>query len=274
MKAIIASKKDAAGMNIREQLLSLFDFKETTEKFETNPVFEFKDILLYTAETESIYLENVDKKIDADLFVFATKHQSKEGVHSLSCHAPGNWNTADFGGKDRTLCVSSAVYLKNAFLKLKELAAHLDYEITLEATHHGPVVGKPCFFIEIGSNEEQWQNKEAGEIIAKTIMHALQNDSGKKYKIALGLGGLHYCPTFNKVMERTDIALGHICPKYHLEKLDKEMLQQGIEKIKEKTDFVLLDWKGMGKEKQRIIDLLNELNIPFERTDKIGYFSP
>src|SRR3989344_1475102 len=194
MKAIIASKKDAAGMNIREQLLSLFDFKETTEKFENNPVFEFKDIRLYTAETESIYLENVDKKIDAYLFVFATKHQSKEGVHSLSCHIPGNWDKADAGGKDRKLCIAPAVLLKAAFLELNKLGKELHHELTLEVTHHGPYLEKPCMFIEIGSDEDNWQNKEAGKVISQVIIHLLENiddimNNKKNYKIAFGIGG-------------------------------------------------------------------------------------
>ena len=34
MKAIIVSKKDQAGMNIKECLLRLFDFEETKEEFE------------------------------------------------------------------------------------------------------------------------------------------------------------------------------------------------------------------------------------------------
>lgn len=268
--AIIASKKDPAGMNIRENLLSLFKFEKTTGSFEYNPIFKLGDIKLYTTETESIYLENIDKKIDAELFVFASKHQSKEGVHSLSVHAPGNWGKADFGGAERTLCVSSAVYLKNAFLKLKEMAEGMEYGITLEATHHGPVVNKPCFFIEIGSDEAQWKNKEAGKIIAKTIMAVLQDKLENNFKIAFAIGGPHYCNTFNKIMERTDIAIGHICPKYHLESLDKEMIGQAVKKISEKTDFALLDWKGLGKEKQRIAGMLESMGLSFQRTDKIN----
>ncbi len=34
MKAIIVSKKDMAGMNIKECLLKLFEFNETGEEFE------------------------------------------------------------------------------------------------------------------------------------------------------------------------------------------------------------------------------------------------
>ena len=123
-------------------------------------------------------------------------------------------------------------------------------------------------FIEIGSNEQQWKDKKAAEIIAKTISSIL-NDKNDNYKIALGIGGTHYCSTFNKILLRTDIALGHICPKYQLQNLDKEMIEQAINKTKERVDFILLDWKGLGKEKQRIVNLLDELKLEYKRSDNL-----
>jgi len=255
--AIIASKKDPAGMNIAS-----FLEKEDLGKLNTK---------LYLVEKESIFNENIDKEIEADLFIFATKHQSFQGVHSLSCHCPGNWDKAEAGGFDRKLCVAPAIYLKEVFLLLNKIN-NLDFEVTMECTHHGPYLEKPCFFIEIGSDEEQWKNKEAGKIISKVIiefLNRLKNNSLNSYKIAFAIGGTHYLATLNKFQLNSDIAIGHTCPKYMLEKLDREMVLQAIEKTKEKVDFVLLDWKGLGKEKQRIVSLLEELNLEYKRTDQL-----
>ena len=91
----------------------------------------------------------------------------------------------------------------------------------------------------------------------------------KNYRIAFGIGGPHYAKTFNRRILETDISIGHICPKYMLENLNKEMILQAIEKTKEKVDFILLDWKGLGKEKQRIKKILDELKIEYKRSDKI-----
>ncbi len=261
--AIIVSKKDPAGMNIKERLLELYKW-EKKEKF-----YELNDIRLYTVGKESIYCEDIDKEIDADLFVFATKHQSASGVHSLCVHSPGNWGKAEFGGKDRKLCIAPARYLRTALFTLKKLASGLDYEVIEEATHHGPFLEKPCFFIEIGSNEESWQNKEAAKVIAKTIMEVLEQKDTKEYAVAFGIGGLHHTPNLTKVMEKSDIAFGHVCPKYNLNNLDKEMMLQALSKTQENVDFVVLDWKGLGKEKQRILDLLKELNLEVKRSDRI-----
>ena len=91
----------------------------------------------------------------------------------------------------------------------------------------------------------------------------------KNQRIAFCIGGPHYCNNFNKILERTDIATGHICPKHALEYLDESLIRQAIEMTKEKVDLILLDWKGLGKEKARIKVILESMNLEFQRTDKI-----
>ncbi|MBS3097393.1 D-tyrosyl-tRNA(Tyr) deacylase [Candidatus Woesearchaeota archaeon] len=255
--AIIVSKKDPAGINIAEHL----------RKYNL-------DSSLHFVEEDTILSNDLDKKIEADLFIFATRHQSAKGVHSLSCHSAGNWGKAEAGGKDSKLCIAPAVLLKEAFLVLNRLGKDMHHETTLEVTHHGPYLEKPCMFIEIGSDEKNWKNKEAGDIIAKVIIDLLKNideiiSNKNNYKITFGIGGPHYASTFNRRILETDIAIGHICPKYQLENLDKEMVLQAVEKTVPKVDFVLLDWKGLGKEKQRIINLLDGLGIKYKKTDQI-----
>lgn len=252
--AIIVSKKDPAGLNIKESL-SNYDLSKVNAE-------------LFTMEKDSIFCENIDKEVKADLFIFATKHQSEKGISSLSTHVPGNWSKAEFGGKDKTLCVAPASYVKEAFIEINKLNNLKDFEGTLEVVHHGPYLNKPCMFIEIGSSLKEWKNKDAANIIAQTIVNILSKKI-PKYEIAFAIGGPHYCSSLNKVVLRTNIALGQICPKYQLENLDKEMIKQAIEKTQEKVDFVLLDWKGLGKEKSRIIKMLNELNLGYKKTNQI-----
>lgn len=267
--AIIISEQDPAGLNIKECLLELYDFKENAI-FENHPVYSKDNVKLYSIEESSVFAENIDKRINADFFIFATKHASRQGVHSLSCHSPGNWFKAEFGGMDKSLCIAPPLMLKKAYLELKKYSEDIpNHQITMEATHHGPYIDKPIMFIEIGSTAEHWGNKKAGEIIAHTIIKLVDGEELKEQKIAFGIGGPHYCNNFNKVLERKDIAVGHICPKYMLEHLDEEMLKKAVSRTKEKVDFVLLDWKGLGKEKQRIVELLNGLNLEYKRTDQI-----
>lgn len=270
--AIIVSKKDPAGMNILEQLRLSYPFKATNFKFENEPIYELDsqiksiDVKLYITETDSVHCENIDKSIDADLFIFATKHQSKTKIPSLSAHTTGNWGKAEFGGKDRQLCVAPANYIKEAIIKLEELNK-IKYEVVQECTHHGPFLEKPIMFIEIGSAEEQWKNKEAGKIIAETI-HSLVTREIPDHRTAFGIGGLHTTPNFKKIILNTGTALGHVCPKYNLENLDDEMLHQALTRSTRPADIVILDWKGLKEHKQRIKELLEKNKIDYTRTDK------
>lgn len=266
---IIASVKDTAGMNIKQNLLHLYPFEETEEEFEGNKVYRLKDkdIKLYTAEEDSIFCENIDEEIDADLFIFATKHQAASGVHSLSVHSPGNWGKAEFGGKDNSLCIAPADYLKAGFLKLLEFKEKetMGYDVIQECTHHGPFLKKPVMFIEIGSNEESWQNKKAGEVIAKTIYFLLTEEI-KKNKAALGIGGLHHTPNFQKILLNHDISLAHVCPVYQLENLTKELILEAMEKSLPKTELIILDWKGLKQHKEKVRALLQEMKLEYKRT--------
>ena len=271
--AIIASSKDTAGVNIRNNLIEIFDFEQTNDKFDNNTVHEYnkikhKIIKLYLIDDDLIYSESIDRKIEADILIFVSKHRSKENMPTFTIHPIGNWNNADFGGQEKKLCFSSAVLFKNLFIELNKITKNTNYISTMEATHHGPYVEKPAIFVEIGSKETEWNNNLNGEIIAKTIINALKNQNNK-YKFAFGIGGPHYCNNFNKIILRTDFAFSHICPKYMLEKLDEEMITQAIKKTLEKIDFVVLDWKGLGTEKQRIVELLKNFNIEVKRTDQV-----
>lgn len=264
--AIIVSKKDEAGLNIKERLLELYDFKETGEEFEGNPVFELNEsVRLYTCEKDSIYCEDIDKQIDADMFIFATKHESKAKIPSLSVHVQGNWGKAEYGGQDKQVCVAPALYLKKALQTLNKLTAGMEFEIIQECTHHGPFLSKPSMFIEIGSDIEQWQNKEAAKIIANTI-NILISEPVEQYKTAFGIGGLHHTPNFKKIVLDSDIAIGHVCPKYMLEYLDEDMIKQAIERTEPRAELVILDWKGLKEFKKRISEMLEKMDIKVKRT--------
>ena len=115
MFAVITSKKDPAGLNIKQSLIEQ-GFEETEEEFDGEKIYQLDDARLYTIEEDSIYCENIDKKIDADQFIFATKHKSEKEVKTLCCHVPGNFGKAELGGRDKQLCFSDASFLKELFL--------------------------------------------------------------------------------------------------------------------------------------------------------------
>lgn len=248
---IIIPYKFSASKNILENLEKL-KIPENVEIFKT--------------EKESIYNEDIDKEIKADYFIFATRHQSSSGVKSLCVHAPGNFSDNKLGGKKNELNVSMPSFMKIALNELSKNKLK-DFEIEIEATHHGPYFKKPCMFIEIGSSEEEWKNIEAGKLIAEIILKIAENK--KRFKSCVVLGGGHYNQVAKKLMLNSEYAVGHICPKHSLEFLDKNMLEQMMKRNDDKIELVVLDWKGLGKWKNKVVELLKNMKIKYERYDKL-----
>jgi D-aminoacyl-tRNA deacylase len=257
---IIASKQDQAGINIINSLRQ----------------FKIPNTALYLINTDIIEDKGIDqsKLEDFDFVIFASKHESSQGGKTLSIHAPGNWRKAELGGKDEKLCPTSALFQKFAFEKLNSLAKQhfLDnYEITLECTHHGPLIHKPCLFIEIGATENQWKDKRAAFVIAKTIKQTIEEFKPNPYnEVAVGIGGPHYCPVFNKVQLNSNVALSHIIPQYVLP-IKEENLKEAIKKTIEEVDFVLIDWKGVGNSeaKNQLLEILDKNHITYKKTKEI-----
>lgn len=255
---IVASKKDTAGINITTQLSQFGNFK------------------FYLVDDEIIFDENLDmEKINSyDFVIFVSKHKSESNDKSLCVHVPGNWNFAEFGGKTKKVCKSSALFFKKIFENLNKNFSKNPlngFKVTLEVTHHGPLIDKPCIFIEIGSTEREWGDKKAGFLIAKTIFETISDFQENPYnEIALAIGGPHYCPSFNKIQSNSNIAISHIIPQYAIP-ITEEMIKQAIEKTEEEVDMILLDWKGLGKSEKRkdILDVLNKFFIPIKKTSEI-----
>ncbi len=267
---IVASKKDKAGINITTQL-SQFRENPVISSMKSAPSFDF-----YLCEEEIIYTENLDlEKINQyDFVIFASKHQSVKKEKTLSVHAPGNFRTADLGGEKGKVCKSSALFQKQMFEKLNENVKKYEldkYQVTLECTHHGPLIQKPCVFIEIGSTETEWEDRRAAFVIAKTISEIIQEFKENPYnEVAVGIGGPHYCPSFNKIQLNSNVAISHVIPKYVFP-IGEEEIKEVIEKTDEEVDFVVLDWKGLGKaeERRRLINILEKNYISYKKTSEI-----
>ncbi|NQU79542.1 hypothetical protein HQ545_07270 [Candidatus Woesearchaeota archaeon] len=266
--SIVVSSQDPAGINIRDVLVELQGFTDSGTIFNTFPVYSKEGINLYTIKERTIDAEHVDEDIDGDFIIFVTKHQAESGKKCLCVHTPGNWAKAEVGGKDKTLCTAMPAMMKSALKKILSIYDGDEFDITMECTHHGPELKKPCLFIEIGSTEEEWSRKDLGKIMANVVNFLIMNPPTKKKGVVV-IGGGHYNQVATKVMLKTDYAVGHVCPKHLLSVLDEEMLRQAIEKNGNNFEMVILDWKGLGSEKQRIMDIIGSLGLNHERYQKM-----
>lgn len=226
------------------------------------------NLCLHFIEGNQCFADSVGL-LDADFFIFASRHGSESAKPTLSTHCIGNWGKAELGGRDKQLVPTNAFLLKNYLLALqkKKEETQLQYEVCLEVTHHGPFLSKPTVFIELGSSEKQWKDKQAAQAVAEVIINSTSLESNSKP--AIGIGGGHYCPEFSKLVLRTEYALGHICPGYALQHFDLEMLQKAIDCTQPKPEAIIFDEKGLGKEGQRIKQLLASQQLPVLRLRKL-----
>jgi len=270
---VLASKQDEAGMNIVTQL----------SQFRKNPVSgilsrEEKYFDIFIVDNSILFEENLNLNQinEYDFVIFASKHKSEKHTKSLTVHAPGNLSFEEpkFGGKKGKVCIASAVFQKQIFKKLRDNAEKSvlkKYNVTMEATHHGPLINKPCLFIEIGATEEEWKDKRAGFAVAKTISEAIQEFKENKYhEIAVGIGGPHYCPEFNKLQLDSNVAISHVIPKY-ISPITEEMIKEVWKKTDEEVDFAIVDWKGLGgaEQRQKVVEVFEKTQLPWKKLDDI-----
>ncbi len=266
---IVYSTRDAAGVNIGARLLKLYPFLESSRNGEGLPVYALDDILLTSTGEETVHASHVEGWFDVDLIVFASKHKSASGKPCLTVHPPGNLGeSAEVGGLPRKICVTPAFRMKAALMGLYAQARDMglleNYGVSMECTHHGDYLERtPCFYIEIGSREENWGDDAAALAVARAIVGSLGEVGG--WRPAIGLGGPHYGERFTRVMLQSDVAVGHVASKYSVPYLDGEMVRMMVERTIPRPELALLDWKGLGGLRGRMISILEDLGMRWMR---------
>jgi len=266
----------------------LFEFEKVDFDWQNHPVFKLRSsltenqIFLGLTREPLIFLNNLKLKkseFNPDYLIFASRHTSKAAKPSFLVHTTGNWNdVTDFGGDPRELSRTSAVLHKAGFISLIEQNVSKvlpEFSVDIEVTHHGPTsLDKPLIFMELGSSKKEWQISQAGQLVTKAIINTIykyiQLEKEGTQKIGLGFGGTHYAPNFHRLIKNKNIAMSFICPKYYIQKLNKEIIKKMIDNTYEKVDYFLIDWKGTNSaEKTHLTSLLEDFNIPIKKTKDV-----
>ena len=270
MILIVASEKDIASMNIKQQILSHYKFEKLSESFDENPVYlkrlQDSEIRMLCIKEDLINSQFITDFFSPQLLIFISRHSSASGIPTLSVHTPGNLGAARFGGIPRRVSVSPASAMKDALVEMARLKEkmELDYAVSYEATHHGPSLDVPTMFVEVGSSPDQWRDERAAEVVAHAAMATASKVS--RYSVALGIGGPHYNAKFTRIALTKEIAFGHMIPKYAVSGMDLEIVKQCVERTTEKVDAVILDWKGIrGADKKKLGTILREIGVPVEK---------
>lgn len=265
---LVCSKHDIASNTILNCLIEKYGFSEMQEEKDSFSSTHYPGIVLHISEDSLLYLDNLDEKYpNTSCYIFLSQHRSQANIPALTCHSTGNFGTNDFGGKKRELGICYPWIQKQYLIELnKKKYIVPKYEIIIESTHHGPTsLKKPILFVEIGSTKEQWTDMNAADTVCSSLITVLVRKRGLCEKVAVGLGGNHYPTKFNNILLESEYGLGSIAAKHDLPYLDNSMIVQMIQKNIEKVNCVIIDAKGLGKEKSRILSALDEVEIEVVR---------
>lgn len=239
MIGIVLSRADRASVHIGEQLRALESWREEYDDSRSDAdgggtVYRRDGVELREFEELHLHLDGVDRAFsDIDLLVVASRHAGETGP-LLTAHPTGNFGPAEFGGHDRSLAQAAPNAQSTA---LSVLADHAPdgYAVGLEGTHHGPTeLTTPSLFVELGSDERQWNDPDGARAVAQAIL-ALRGGDPNAEKTLVGFGGGHYVPRFERVVRDTEWSVGHVGVDWALEAMgppeeNRSVLEEAFER--------------------------------------------
>ncbi|WP_264555607.1 D-aminoacyl-tRNA deacylase [Halocatena marina] len=248
MIGIVVSRADSASLHICEQLLALADWEEHETQSDVDgdsTVYRLEDVELRIFDELHLHLDAVDEVFcDPSLIVFASRHAGETGA-LLTAHPTGNFGPAEFGGHDHDLARAAPNAQAKALTALTEHAP-AGYDVGLEGTHHGPTaIDTPSLFVELGSDESQWNDPDGARAVAQAILD-LRGVDPERERTVVGFGGGHYVPRFERVVRDTDWAVGHVAVDWALdamgdptENANRAVLEQAFEQSS--AEYALID---------------------------------
>ncbi len=258
----IISGEDVASLNIGRALIGEAGLS-VKEKAEGYVHYSGNGCNAVSIPGIHIHAEGLDRKIgslfglELRMLVFLSTHRSESGAPAATLHPLGNFGEPLLGGGGRLLVPSAAAHMTGRLMRMKHAFAGSRYAVTFEATHHGPLVGVPAMFAEIGSDESAWKDSKAALDIAKALLHG----SDAEGDIAIGVGGGHYCPRFTDLALKRKLVFSHFVPNHQLGLIDEGMADEIVEKSGDARLAVAHRSKGYAGEVDRVCGLLEKRGL-------------
>jgi D-aminoacyl-tRNA deacylase len=249
--ALINSRQDKAGVNIRHHIEQLLTHDPSCGYGELDRTYEFIEV-----EERLIHAEHIDVQIDADLLIFLSRHFSVNPVPVLTVHVTGNFGPADVGGTARTLAPAAPVMMQATIRALRKHCPE-GYRVSYEVTHHGPTaLSLPSFFVEIGSTEKEWTDQVAARAVAESVLSASPANSVP----LIGFGGNHYATRETEIALTSRGAFGHIAHTREIAVMDEEMIRMMM--VQSGAVAAYIDRKALDyKDLSTLSEMLNRLSI-------------
>jgi len=229
------SVRDPAGKGIAKALTSILGLElRSGGAGELVEYVKERDFALAGFDAEPTNLDSIGAYFPSiDFVIVLSRHSSAAGVPSLTVHHTGNFGSeAPYGGRPFELGIANPPVAK-AMLKSLAALAPEGFEVSYEATHHGPTsLSAPLTFVEIGSTEEEWTRRDLHEIVARAALQALEirrGDLKTSCRPCIGVGGGHYPKKHTALSLETDLCYGHIISKRVVSLLSPEEFERALE---------------------------------------------
>ncbi|ELZ27406.1 hypothetical protein C475_05790 [Halosimplex carlsbadense 2-9-1] len=276
MLAIVVSRDDSASVHIGQRLRAVADWTERADSSRPEAdgggtVYRTDGVELREFDDQHLQLDGVadafgrvdgeEGRAEPDLLVFASRHAGETGP-LLTAHHTGNVGPAEYGGEPGAFARACPNAHRRVLAALREHAPE-GYEVGMEATHHGPTdVGVPSMFVEVGSDEPQWDDPDAAGAVARAILTLADTapdapgENGTRRHL-VGLGGGHYAPRFERILAETDWAVGHVAPGWGLDAMgdpaaNREVIRRAFEASA--ADYAVVE--GDRPDLKRVVDEL------------------
>lgn len=276
MNLIIASNADSASINLKDRLLEMSSWVKCG-KYDGNDMWEIvekrgdyceKGTRLISINNIHINAEKIDETFEKENnvkinnIIFLSRHKAASGKPSLTVHPIGNWGKAEYGGEEGKITPTSPKLMTNLLRKIKENQLE-GFDVCFEATHHGPLLKTPTIFLEIGSTDNEWEDK----IPAQALINSLLEVKYTEGKNVVGIGGGHYTPRFTEAALTHKVNFGHMVANYGVPFVDKDVIKEAIKSSN--AEGVYFHKKAMKKSEYRQIkeSLENENISVFEQAD-------
>ncbi len=259
---LVYSKDNQISSRVGGELIKNFGFEKSEER-KRAVVFRAGDKLLVEIEGRAMDAGFLDSEFSTDCFVFLYSHFSSAGVAAMTVHPEGNWSEDNsIGGLPMELGCAAPMQM---FSALRRLSANRieNADVTYEATHHGPLLKTPSFFMEVGGTDSEELIKELCRVLALSAFEISYPEKSMN-KVVLGIGGGHYPKKFTRMAIENGVAFAHIMSKHSIDSV--KMLGQAISRSEPRPSEALIEWKSLNSNQRKmVVDELDHLGIRYER---------
>jgi len=245
---LVYSLRDPASRGAAQELLGMIRGKECSIPRALYCAYS-EELGSYIAgfDEDTIRLDFLDDVAPRETQGYVVLSRHSGGKPSLTVHYTGNPGPeARYGGRPWELSYTwprlHAALIRAYRVVAEEKGLTEEFQVVLEATHHGPTsLKKPLVFIEIGSSEKEWVRRDAHRAMAETLYRVLTSswESTECTRVAIGVGDTHYPSTHTRGVLEKKYCYTHIFAKYALANLNTELLDQAKDKSRDPVDSIL-----------------------------------